>query len=48
MDVSRPCLRCVAATLTIVTPAAGTAAPPGTVTWNAYAPAVPTHSAPSQ
>lgn len=31
-----------------MTPAAGTAAPPGTVTRKLCAPAVPTHSAPSQ
>src|SRR6478735_7221274 len=48
IDVSSPCLRCVEATLTIVIPAAGTAAPPGTVSRKPYAPAVPTHSAPSQ
>jgi hypothetical protein len=38
----------VAATLTIVTPAAGTEAPPGTVSRKRNAPAVPTQSSPSQ
>src|SRR5690606_26847838 len=46
-DVSSPRRRCVAATLTIVTPAAGTDAPPGTVSRNENAPAVPTHVSPS-
>ncbi len=38
----------MAATLTIVTPAAGTDAPPGTVSRKLNAPAVPTHASPSQ
>ena len=48
MDVSTPRRRCVAATPTMVTPAAGTAAPPGTVSRNRNALAVPTHTSPSQ
>src|SRR6266542_640481 len=40
-DVSTPRLRWVGSTPTWVTPAAGTM-PPGTVSWNVYAPAVPT------
>ena len=44
MDVSTPRRRCVAATDTMVTPAAGTAAPPGTVSRKENAPAVPTHA----
>ncbi len=47
-STSSPRRRWVAATLTIVMPAAGTEVPPGTVTRNENAPAVPTHWSPSQ
>jgi uncharacterized lipoprotein YajG len=43
-----PRRRWVAATLTMVTPAAGTNVPPGADTEKVNAPAVPTHSSPSQ
>ena len=48
IDLSRPRRRWVAATVTIVMPAAGTEVPPGTVTRKENAPEVPTHWSPSQ
>lgn len=48
IEVSTPRRRWVAATLTIVTPAVGTRAPPGTVSRKLNAPAVPTSVSPSQ
>lgn len=48
MAVSSPRRRWVAATLTIVTPAVGTDAPPGTVSRKEKAPPEATHRSPSQ
>ncbi|GFE16941.1 hypothetical protein Sgleb_49880 [Streptomyces glebosus] len=48
MARSSPRRRCVGRTLTIVTPAAGTSARPGTVSPKENAPAVATQSGPSQ
>jgi hypothetical protein len=44
---STPRRRCVGSTPTQLTPAAGTAAPPGTVSWKEYAVAIPASTPPS-
>ncbi|OLE26855.1 MAG: hypothetical protein AUG49_06995 [Catenulispora sp. 13_1_20CM_3_70_7] len=47
IDVSTPRRRCVAFTVIIVTPAAGTVVPPGTVSSNGRSPPVLISSSPS-